>query len=130
MSALDKIQQTIYEFLVSKQEIAQNFSDIYTSPKIFPQNDSLMIDLVNVEEVEYYGYFILTYVFGIVTDKRSKALFLLDCLLKHVNKQYYKNANKNVSVYFYYTGNYDEVLDTSQNRILITTLWRVRATFI
>lgn len=127
MAMLDKIQEAVYTFLSTHPTISSLFRGVYSSPKVLPENDSLMIDLISVEEFEYYGYFIVSYIFGIVTDKRSKLLTLLDCLFQNVHKRYYRTSDNSLSLYFYYTGNYDEVLDTAQNRIINTTIWRIRA---
>lgn len=124
------VQKTVYEFLSNNTYITQNFSSIYMSPKFEVENNSLMIDPIGIEEKEFYGFFILRYTFTIVASSRSKAFELLDILLKHIDRSYYINQNRTISIYLHYTGNYDEIFDTEQNRIIVSTVWILKAVFL
>jgi len=125
------VQSTIMQFLTSNDEISENFASIFSSPSFEEVKvPSLIVDLISVEKVEFYGFFNLRYFFTIVANTRSKALELLDILFKEVNRKTYINDTDKISVYFEYTGTYDEILDTVQKRIFINTIWLIRASFL
>jgi hypothetical protein len=131
MPTIADIQKFVFTLISSNPTINSAFSHIYSSPSPEPINpDTLIVDLIDIKEVKFYGYFEVGFVFIIITSSRSKALQLFDILLQQLNIKTFINSERTLSVYFQYNGTYDEILDTTANLIYINSLWNVRATFL
>lgn len=132
MANLADITAVIISDLNSIPDIVSSFEEIFVPPRREFKYPSLMIDLIRVDKSEnYYGFYDLSFFFTIfVKEKKSEGLRLLDILLKNFNRYSNKNETYGIAYVAEFNGGYNDFFDLDSNIIGITTMWRIRVTFI
>lgn len=126
MVSLDIVQEALYSIITSNNNIITKFREIYFTPNITNvEIPSLTIDIFNILEIDFYGYYKVNYDFILITQSNSQFLQLFDVLIKELNKQTFQYQNK-LSLYLRYTGAYDDIFDTTQNRLITHTIWFIK----